>query len=247
MTATLVEAVDVSAEVEDRQAAGWHGMYRAGGVCLVLTGAIYLIGAVLSNILGPAPSSAELYMNAIAKHIALSRINFGIFTATDFLLIPGILAIYLLLKERARSAMLLATGLMMLFIVLDLAITELNSLTLVSLTERYVAALNDAQRAASLAAANYALATLPLGTFYSYELSSIGLLVISAIMWKSVIGKATTLLGIVAGIEGVIGGFYVVRPVLAILLIPSLIAFGLWCILAGVRVYRVGRTNTAAY
>ena len=241
MASTLVETARVGARVDGSEETSWTGIYKTGGVCLVLTGVIYLVGAVLSNILGPAPSSAELYMSAIGKRMGLARINFAAFTITDFLLIPGVLAIYFALKKRAESVMLLASGLMLLFVVLDLTITELNSLTLVSLAGRYAAAGNEVQRALSLGAANYALATLPLGTFYSYEVSSLGLLAISVVMLRQKFGKVTALLGIVASVEGVVGGFYVVLPVLAILLIPSLIAFGLWCVLAGAGVYRVGQ------
>jgi hypothetical protein len=139
-----------------------------------------------------------------------------------------------------------------LFLVLYLAITELNTLTLVSLTQHYTAATSDAQRAAYVAAATYALATLPNATFFSYAVSSIGLLMTSLVMLKGVFNKPSALLGIVASLEGIVGSCYVFYSAFAALLVPSLIAFGLWALFAGTRLYKLSTrpggvtTRTAA-
>jgi hypothetical protein len=218
----------------------WQGVYRVGGICLILTGSIYLIGAVLSIILGPAPSGGEQYLKSVAGHTHLAQINFGLFALTDFLLMPAALAFYLALKQLARNAMLIAAGLMGLFIVLDLAVTEMDSLTLVTLTQHYAAATSETQRSAYVAAADYARATLPIATFYSYVVSSAGFLITSLVMLKGTFSKPTAFLGIAACLEGIVGGFYVILPALAALLIPSLITFGIWSLLAGSRLCKLG-------
>ena len=219
----------------------WQGVYRVGGVCLLLTGLIYLIGAVLSIILGPAPSSGEQYLKSVAGHALLAQINFALFALTDFLLLPVSLAFYLALKHLARNAMLIAAGLMALFIVLDLAITEMNSLSLVTLTQHYAAATSETQRSAYVAAADYALATLPIATFYSYVVSSAGFLITSIVMLKGTFSRPTAFLGITACVEGIIGGLYVILPTLAVLLIPSLVTFGIWSLFAGSRLCQLGK------
>jgi hypothetical protein len=208
---------------------------------MLIAGAAILMVAVLSVLLGPPPSGSEEYLKALAGHTLLARLNFGLFAMADFMLLLGTLALYLSLNRVAKNAMLLASGLLALFVVLDLAITELNSLTLVALTERYAAAASDAQRAAYVAAADYALATLPIGTFISYFVSSVGLLIVSVVMLKGIFSKATAYAGLVAAAAGIIAGFYLVLPVLAALLTPSLLAFGLWAILAGARLCKLGR------
>jgi len=223
----------------------WQGVYRVGGVCLLLTGAIYLIGAVLSVMMGPAPSDGEKYLNSVAGHLHLAQINFGLFALTDFLLLPAALAFFLALKHIAKNAMLIASGLTALFIVLDLAVTEMNSLTLVTLTQHFAAAASETQRAAYVAAADYALATLPIATFYSYVLSSAGFLITSIVMLKGPFSKPTAFLGITACLEGIVGGFYVVFPALAALLIPSLVTFGIWSFFAGSRLCRLGKRQHA--
>ncbi len=204
----------------------WRGVYRAGGICLLVNGVIYLLVAVLSIILGPAPSSGEPYLKTLAGHAILAQVNFGVFALSDVLLVPTVLALYLALKHVAKNPMLIAAGLLALFCLLDLAITELNSLTLVSLTQHYMAA-------------TYALATLPIATFFSYVVSSVGLFITSFVMLKGVFNRPTALSGIVASIAGIVGSLYVFLPAFAALLVPSLITFGLWALLAGTRLYKL--------
>jgi hypothetical protein len=219
----------------------WRGVYRTGGVCLFVSGLIFLAVAVLSMLLGPAPSGGEEYLKSLAAHSLLARINFGIYALSDFLMLPVILAFYLTLKQIDKNAMLVAAGLLILYIIFDFAITELNSLTLVALTQNYAAAATAALRSAYVAAADYALATLPIATFCSFAVSSVGLIITGLVMLKGVFSRPNALLGIVAGIEGTLGAFYVIFPPLAALLIPALITYGLWALLGGVRLFRLGR------
>lgn len=220
---------------------GWKGVYSVGGMGMIVTGAIFLLGAVFAVMIGPPPSGSEPYLKALAEHAKLALANFGLFTLTDFLLLPAVMALYLSLKHISKNAMLIAAGLMLLYVFLDLAVTELNSLTLVALARRYATTTNEVQRSAAVAAASYALATLPIATFCSYVVSSIGFLIVSVVMLKGVFSKLTAYVGIVACIEGIVGGFYVVLPPLAVLLVPSLIAFGIFSSLAGLRLYALGR------
>ncbi len=224
----------------------WKVVYRAGGVCLLLSELIWLAVAVLSIVIGPAPSGGEAYLTSVAQHAAASQVDFGIFALSDLLLLPAALALYLALKHVGKNAMLIATGLLILFAVVDLAVTELNSLALVTLTRQYAAAASDVQRAAYVAAADYALATLPIGTFFSYLVSSIGLLIASVVMLRGVFSRPTAFLGITAGILGTVGGFYFAIPALAGLLVPSLIAFGSWGVFAGLRLCELGKRSSRA-
>jgi len=207
---------------------------------MLLAGLVYIISAVLSIVIGPPPSGGEPYLQGLATHALVSQVNFGLWVLADLALLPAVMALYLALKQIAKNAMLIAAGLMLLFAVLDLAVTELNSLTLVTLTQQYAAAASDAQRSAYVAAADYALATLPIATFLSYMVSSVGLFIISLVMLKGVFSKPAAYAGLVASIAGIIGGFYFIVPALAALLVPSLIAFGLWSLLAGARLWTLG-------
>lgn len=210
---------------------GWNTLYRIGGICLFITGLFYFAAAVLAALLGPPPADAEPFLRSLAAHSGLAFVNYAGFAVADLLLVPATLALYVGLRQVARSAMLIGTGLIISWLIVDLAVTELNSLTLVMLSRH-----SDAQ---SIAAAHFPLATMPIATFFSFVVSSVGTLIVAIVMLKGVFSKVTAWAGIVACVEGIVGGFYVIYPPLAVLLVPCMIAYGLWGVLAGARLFRL--------
>lgn len=211
---------------------GWNTLYRIGGICLVITGLFYFAAVVLAALLGPPPADAEPYLRSLAAHSGLAFVNYAGFALADLLLVPATLALYVGLRQLARSAMLVGTGFIISWLIVDLAVTEFNSLTLVLLSRH-----SDAQ---SIAAARFPLATMPIATFFSFVVSSIGTLIVSIVMLKGVFSKVTAWAGIIACMEGIVGGFYVIYPPLAVLLVPCMIAYGFWGVLAGSRLFRLG-------
>ncbi len=220
----------------------WKGVYKVGGIGLFIVGLCTIFGEILSIIIGPPPSESEAYLISVAEHALISQINFGLFVVGDFLLLFVVVALYLTLKNVSKNAMLIATELMIAYIFIDLAVTEMNSLTLVLLTQQYASATTDSARAAYLAAAFYALATLPLATFFSYFISCIAFLIINIVMLKGVFKKWIALLGIVFSIEGIFASLYVVVPIFAILLGPCLITYSIWSLIMGVNLYKLGKS-----
>jgi len=211
------------------------GLYLIGGISLIIIGILYFLGMILSIVIGPPPSSSEAYFNAIAAHPIVSPVNFGAFILAHFLLIPAVFALYFVLKGVNKTAMLLATAFWGIFIALDIGVTEMSSMALVTLGHSYVAAASETQRLTYMAAANYALATLPLATFYSYVVSSIGLLITAILMLRGPFMRGVAFFGIGAAVLGIIGGFYIFVPALAVLLAPCLVAFVLWLVFTGIR------------
>jgi hypothetical protein len=245
MNATLVDTHKNTAEpVASQVDPSWKGVYRVGGICLLLAGLIYLTQVILGLLLGAAPADSQQFLQALATHPSLAQVSYGLWSLADFLLVPAVLALYLALKRIGKNPMLVATGVMAVFIVLDLAITDATSLTLVTLTQHAATATSAAARAAYLAAANYGLATLPLANFYSWVVPSVGILIISIVMLKGVFGKLTASVGIVAGIVGIVAGFYVIVPALVGVTLLAGLTLGLWCVLAGRRLYQLGKPQS---
>jgi len=241
MTASSGSAAPVPSRITETldRVPDWSSLYRIAGVCSLAVGSLLAFGVALSLVIGPAPAENEAYLRSLAARPLVSRLNFAAFAATDVLLPPVLLALCLALRRVSRGAAVVGAALLALYAVVDLCVTELSSLVLVNLTQAYAAA-EPAQRATYLAAAAYARAALHVGTFLSYLVSSIGLLMVSLSMLKGVFSKVTAWVGIVAAMEGIAGAFYVVVPALALLLVPSLVAFAIWCLLAGRRLYGLG-------
>ena len=221
----------------------WRGIYKIGGISLLLAGILYLLGSTLGFYLGATPGDSPTYFQALANQPILAEATYWVFALADIFLLLGALGLYFALKEINPSAVLVATALLGFFIILDLGITEANSLALVALTRNVTAATDEVQRAAYLAAANWGLATMPIATFFSWTGPSCGFLAISMVMSKSFFGKATARFGVIVFALGIILGFYFLYPVpvFALLLTPVLVMYGAWLVATGRRLYRLGK------
>ena len=221
----------------------WKGIYKIGGLSLLLAGVLYLLGSTLGFYLGATPGDNLVYLEALANQPTLADVTYWIFALADIFLLFGTLGLYHALREIHKSAMLVAAGLLGIFIVLDLGITELNSLALITLTRNIATAASDAQSAAYQAAAHWGLATIPIATFFSWVGPSCGFLIASIVMRKSFFGKPTARFGMIVFFLGIIAGFYFLYPitVLALFLTPVLVIYGVWLIAVGRRLYRLGK------
>jgi hypothetical protein len=114
---------------------------------------------------GAVPSGGEAWLEYLAGHTAVWWAILGLSVLTDFVFLPVAWSLYLALKSANGNATLVGAGLLVLFAVLDLAVTWPNYASLISLSGDYAAATTDAQRAASVAATSYPLAVLTSSLF----------------------------------------------------------------------------------
>jgi hypothetical protein len=213
-------------------------LYRAGGVSGIVLGVAYLIIIPLYAHVGAPPSSGEAWLEYLAGKTTVWRVILGLSVLTDFLFVPVGLSLYLALKGVNRSAMLLATAFVGLFVVLDLAVTWSGFASLISLGEAYAGASNEAQRAAYVAAANYPAAVLAsrLEIVYAIVTLSTGILIIGVVMLRGVFGKATAYLGLITGVLGIAA----VTGVTAIIIMNAVFAT-VWVFFAGHGLLRLGK------
>jgi hypothetical protein len=218
-------------------------LYRVGGICALVLGIAYIITIALYAHVGAPPSSGETWLKYLAGKTAEWWTILGLSVLTDLLYVPVAFALYFALKEIARSAMLLATACVGLFIVLDLAVTWTNYASLITLSGNYAAATSDTQRSAYVAAANYASAVLAsrLETVYSIVILSSGILLISLVMLKGTFNKLTAAVGLLTGVLGLvsIAGW-------SVAIILNAVFATLWLLLVGYRLYWLGKPRFLA-
>ena len=73
---------------------------------------IYFICVLLLVFLGPAPAPGDALFRYVAVQRPLFETTVGIFAVSDFLLFPGLLALYRALRETSRDARLVAIALL---------------------------------------------------------------------------------------------------------------------------------------
>jgi hypothetical protein len=240
----MLQHKDLSESVDH----SWNWLYKLGGISFLIIGIWYVVANYWASIAGiPAPGFATppvatnaQYFNILASYPVASTVFYSMYSLIDLFFVPALVALYIALKGVHKNAMLVAMGLVALFVVIDLAVTEFNSLTLISLTQSYQTATDATQRAAYLAASDYALGAIPIATFYSYVVGSLGFLIASIVMFRGVFRKTIAVIGIVSTLLGIVSGFVLFAPGLAILIFPTLNLYGLWNILVGAQLLGLG-------
>jgi len=193
------------------------------------------------------PSNSTAYLQLVSQHQEQAYRLWTLWIFSDFLGIAPTVAAYLILRHYNRTLALLGSVIAGLYIFYDISVTELNSLTLVSLSQGYATATSDALRASYVAAATYGYAALPLQTVLSFGIGSLGYLLWCVPMAKSLIGRRIAVFGVVVNLVGIVGA---AAPVtggaaqsstlgLFQFLAPPLI--GLWIIFVGIKIYRHSR------
>ena len=232
----MVDAVDPNAK--------W--LYRVGGISALAVGLGYIIIIPLYLMAGVLPSGGEAKLSYLAVKTAPWWAIIGLSVLTDLLYIPVALGFFLALKGINRSAMLLAAALLGLFATLELAITWPNYAALIGLSGQYSAATTDAQRAISIAGADYVSALLasPLVPIYTILVPGIGIFITSLVMLKGIFDKSTAYLGLVTGLFALmasVGPFLVSALDITIIIVSLLTTF--WFLFAGYRLYRLGKSS----
>jgi hypothetical protein len=204
-----------------------------------IMGFVFLIGG-LNLYSSGYPTTPEAYLQLISQHQATAYRLWSLWDLNDFLGFAPTIAVFLILRHYNKTLALVGSLTVMFYIFYDISVTELNSMTLVSLSQGYASATTDALRAAYVSAATYGYAALPLQTVLSFGVGSVGWLLWCVPMAKSAFGRPTAIFGGIVNVIGIIGA---AAPVVTSsilgwcqLLAPPLI--GLWVIVVGIKLYR---------
>ena len=132
-------------------------LYRVGGISALTLGIAYIIIIPLFVHVGAPPKGGEVWLKYLQGKTTVWWTILWLGVLTDFLYIPVALALYFALERVNRSAMLLASVFVGLFVALDLTVTWANYAALLTLSGPYAAVTNEVQRAGLCSpAANYA-------------------------------------------------------------------------------------------
>jgi len=221
-----------------------RGLYRAGGISGIVVALLYVVITGLYLMAGLVPTGVEAWLTYLAGNEAAWWAIVWLSVFTDVLYVPFAVALYAALASVNRNAMLAGAGLLVLFVVLDLAITWPNYAALISLSGEYAVATSDAQREALLAAARYPAAILDLSLLAAYIIlvPGLGALIIGLVMLRSSFGRVPGYLGVATGlaaIAAVLGAF--VYPQLGTLAILAAVLTLIWFLASGLRLLRLAR------
>jgi hypothetical protein len=217
-------------------------VYRAGGLSAIVLAVLYVVITGVYVAAGLVPTGVEAWLSYLAgKEVAWWAIV-GLSVFTDVLYVPVAVALYAALSSVNRNAMLVGVGFLVLFVILDLAITWPNYAVLITLSGEYAAAAGDAQRAALVATASYPAAILESSLLAAYIIlvPGLGILIIGLVMLRSVFGRAAAYLGVGTGIMAIVAvlGAFVLEPLGTLAILAAVLTL-IWFFVVGLRLLRL--------
>ena len=226
-----------TAAIEQQQ---WR---RWGGIAALAVAVGYAAIIPVFAWVGPPPTSGQAWFHYLPGKITAWWAIVWLSVFTDLCYLPVAWALYLGLRDTGQGLMRAASLLLHLFVVLDLCVTWTHHASILALYQRYAAESDAAQRAAWLAASEYAASiySTPLLTFYIIVIPSAGVLLASITMLKAGFGKASAWIGVITGLFGLLSltGFF---P----LVMANALGATLWFFLLGPQLLRRRNTQTSS-
>jgi hypothetical protein len=211
-------------------------LFRVGGLAALAIGIAYIVIIALYASVGVPPVGGQARLEYLVGKTTAWWAIVGVSVLTNFLYVPVALSLYFALSGVNRVAMLLGVAFVGLFVILENAVNWTSYGSLILLSEDYVSATSESQRATLVAAATYVSAVLesPLARVWAIGTLSFAFLVIGIVMLKGVFSKLTAYVGIVTGVFGIAAVAGV-----GIAIILNAVAATIWLFLVGYQLYRL--------
>jgi len=220
-------------------------LYRVSGIAAFVLVVGYFLTFPIYFWVGDQPASGvEAQLAYFAEHAGGWWAIVFLMVFTDLLIVPIFFGIYMALKHVNKGLIFMALAFKaFLFVILDLAVTWTAYSTMIIAGVQYGAAATEAQRAALAAAAASASAMLasPLLGTYAILIPSLGVIFAGLVMLKGVFTRATAYVALAVGLTGILFmGSYIIDGLAVLRYINALLA-AVFYLLAGYRLYKLGK------
>ena len=209
---------------------------RMGGTGALVAGALTIADLVVF-VVWPQPATVVGWFALFQGNWLVGLLDFdllGIFAYV--ILVPTLLALYLVLRQRSRAWMAVATAFT--FVAIAVYLASNTGFSMLYLSGQYLAAATGAQKSVLLAAGQALVAEFMVTAFgESFAMVSCSLLIASIVMVKSgAFGARTGWTGVIANLLG-LGGFLAYVPALYVpgmlMMFANPALLGAWLILVG--------------
>ena len=227
-------------ETEDR---GWGGLYRAGGIALIVAGILVLVTLPIIPMIIPslAPASVPAGLDSIHSQGVLYGATWGLYLVSDLLYLIPFVTLSVVLRPHHRVAAKIALVFNSLFVTIDVAVDIPLRLSLISLSNAYTAA-NPAGQGACIATAQLAMdlanITALIATFVQF---SAVILVSYAMLRETPFRRSAAYVGIVGGIVALlfIPTFVLGSPLSGLFNLAGFVLLFIWSVMVGWTLYRL--------
>ncbi len=217
-----------------------------GGIALILTPVLLVPELFLLFLSSSSISTAASITSPASNPIPLLAFM-GIFVARDTLTIIGVLALYFALKDVNRAYALIGTVLAVVGTASEIAVSPFLIYSRIALGNAYLASITDAQRAAYVAAADFASAANSAIVSQQGLFFALAILIVSLVMLKGTFPRAIAYLGSIFGAVAFVGGLsggFGPPPFSSIgflAIIGTVFLIFIWAPVVGYKLYKLGR------
>lgn len=216
----------------------WTALYTVAGAAALLS-VLFIPVQILVFILVPLPQTVVGWFTLLQHSKLVGLIDLDLLLVADnVLLIPILLALYVLLRRTNEPVMAIGTALG--FAGLFLFITSNPAFGMLALSNQYTAATTDAERSLFVAAGQGLLVGWQSTAFQvAYVTGSLAGVLVAAVMLQSdIFSKAIAYLGILANVIGF--GLYI--PMIGVFIsVFSVMFLWVWYILLARRFFQLGQ------
>lgn len=225
----------------------WRRIFDISGILAIVLAAIWVAVSVMGSTLYKSgqPNTAIGYLQLFSHNQTLAASTWSLWIVADALLIPITIALYFALKHVNRTLAIAGAVFTLAFCIYDPLITELQSLRLVAFSQAYVSAVTEGAKSSIITNAAGIVNAMPVMTFLSFFVGSVGALLFSIAMIRSTFRKGTGAFGIVSNMVAIIGSLYPVLPnspgLVGLFFVISVPLVAIWFILVGAQLLRNNR------
>ena len=224
----------------------WKSFYKVGGICLILAGILVAATIPLIPILIPslAPATPLAGLQSLQNQGTLFGVTWGLYLVSDLLYLIAVPALFLVLKQVNRAALLIAVIFNTVFVAIDVGVNIPLNLALVKLSSTYAAAQNSTERTAIIATAQLTMNITGIATLVATFLQFAAIVLVSYTMLKGgVFKKSSGYIGIVSGILALL---FIPAITLGSMMLAGLFNIGgfvflvIWSLLVGYKLWKLG-------
>jgi hypothetical protein len=231
------------------ESSAFNGLCRTGGIAALILIVYSLATIVQLIVLGGQPATAAEAFRVLQSNRIIGLLRLDLPTVIAMPLYYFLfLALFAALRRTDRANAILSTALV--FVGVTLLLATPTALSMLSLSQKYVAATTEATRNQLLAAGEAILATdiwHGTGAIMGGVLVQSGAVLISVVMLRSnVFGKATAYLGIIMhglDLAHIVSGLFLPVSGVVLMVIAGPL-YPIWLFLVGRRLLQIAATNS---
>ncbi len=224
----------------------WKEFYKTAGLSLIVAGILVLLTLPLIPILIPslAPATPLAGLQSLQTQGTLFGLTWGLYLVSDLLYLIAIPALYIVLRQVNRAALLIAVIFNSVFVAIDVGINIPLNLSLVKLSSAYATAQNATERTAIIATAQLTMNVTGITTLIATFLQFAAIILVGYTMLKGgVFKKSSGYIGIVCGILALL---FIPAISLGSMMLAGLFNIGgfvllvIWSIIVGYKLFKLG-------